>query len=129
MTAQVWANATAEVGPDHLADTTAVHGIPDTAALLADVAARALLTDPRFTDARAPLPASVTDASVAAGAAIAEAKLALASDAAAGTASRRSLGTGAAQAVPGDRLQVRVTVAGVAPAAPAVGDVWIDTSI
>lgn len=44
----------------------------------------------------------VINADVAAGAAIAESKLALASDAAAGTASRRTLGTGAAQAAPGD---------------------------
>ena len=45
---------------------------------------------------------AVTNAKVAAGAAIAESKLALASDAAAGTASRRTLGTGAAQAAPGN---------------------------
>lgn len=45
---------------------------------------------------------SVVDADVAADAAIAESKLTLASDAAAATASRRSLGTGAAQAAPGN---------------------------
>jgi hypothetical protein len=45
---------------------------------------------------------SITNAEVNAAAAIAESKLNLASDAAAGTASRRTLGTGAAQAAPGD---------------------------
>jgi hypothetical protein len=45
---------------------------------------------------------SVTNAKVAAAAAIAESKLSLASDAAAGTASRRTLGTGAAQAAAGN---------------------------
>jgi hypothetical protein len=45
---------------------------------------------------------AVTDAKVAAGAAIAESKLALASDAAAGVASRRTLGTGATQAAAGN---------------------------
>ncbi len=44
----------------------------------------------------------VTDIKVAANAAIAESKLALASDAAAGTASRRTLGTGATQAAAGN---------------------------
>jgi hypothetical protein len=48
------------------------------------------------------LDASVTNAKVAAGAAIAEGKLALASDAAPGTASRRTLGTGAQQAAAGN---------------------------
>lgn len=43
----------------------------------------------------------ITDAKVAGGAAIAESKLALASDAAAATASRRTLGNGATQAAPG----------------------------
>ena len=47
-------------------------------------------------------PLAVVDADVSAGAAIAEAKLALASDAAAGVASRRTLGTGALQASAGD---------------------------
>lgn len=45
---------------------------------------------------------SVTNAKVAADAAIAESKLSLASDAAAGTASRRTLGTGASQAAAGN---------------------------
>lgn len=44
----------------------------------------------------------IVDADVSASAAIAESKLALASDAAAGTASRRTLGTGALQALPGN---------------------------
>jgi hypothetical protein len=44
----------------------------------------------------------IADANVATGAAIQEAKLALASDAAAGTASRRTLGTGAQQACAGN---------------------------
>ena len=44
----------------------------------------------------------VVDADVNSGAAIAESKLALASDAAAGTASRRTLGTGATQAAAGN---------------------------
>jgi hypothetical protein len=83
-------------------------------------------TDARLSDQRTPLDGTVTDAKVAAGAAIAksklgavgvglaivdadvsaaaaiaESKLALASDAAAGTASRRTLGLGAQQAMPG----------------------------
>ena len=49
----------------------------------------------------APPDGSITDAKVAAGAAIAESKLALASDAAATTASRRTIGTGALQAASG----------------------------
>lgn len=44
----------------------------------------------------------LVDADIASGAAIAETKLSLASDAAAGTASRRTLGTGATQAMPGN---------------------------
>lgn len=47
-------------------------------------------------------PSAVTNAEVAAGAAIAESKLSLASDAAPGTASRRTLGPGPSQAAPGD---------------------------
>lgn len=46
----------------------------------------------------------IVDADVAAGAAIAESKLNLASDAAVGTASRRTLGTGAQQAAPGTHV-------------------------
>jgi microcystin-dependent protein len=59
-------------------------------------------TDPRLSDARNPLPGSVTNASVAPGAAIDESKLSLGSDAAAGVPSRRSLGTGSQQAAAGD---------------------------
>lgn len=58
--------------------------------------------DARLSDTRTPTDGSVTDVKVAAGAAIAESKLALASDAAAGTASRRTLGTGALQACAGN---------------------------
>lgn len=47
-------------------------------------------------------PLAVTNAEVSASAAIAESKLSLASDAAAGTASRRTLGTGATQAAAGN---------------------------
>jgi hypothetical protein len=55
-------------------------------------------------------PGAVTDAEVSSSAAIAESKLNLASDVAAGTASRRSLGTGATQAAAGTD---GVTAAGV----------------
>ncbi len=48
----------------------------------------------------------VADAQIAAGAGIAESKLSLASDAAAGTASRRTLGTGAAQAAAGNDTRI-----------------------
>lgn len=58
--------------------------------------------DARLSDARTPADGSVTDAKVASGAAIAESKLSLASDAAAGTASRRTLGTSATQAAAGN---------------------------
>jgi hypothetical protein len=57
--------------------------------------------DARLSDTRNPNPLSVTDASVATNAAIAETKLALASDAAAGTASRRTLGYTGNSAMPG----------------------------
>ena len=58
--------------------------------------------DARLTDTRTPTAGSVVDASVAAGAAIAESKLALATDAAAGTGSRRTLSiTSATAAMPG----------------------------
>lgn len=55
-----------------------------------------------LTNQRVPTDGSVTDAKVAAGASIAESKLNLASDAVAGTASRRTLGPGATQAAPGN---------------------------
>lgn len=60
-------------------------------------------TDSRLSDNRPPTDGSVTDAKVASGAAIAESKLALASDAAAATPSRRSLGTSGTQAAAGNR--------------------------
>lgn len=53
-----------------------------------------------------PSDGSVTDVKVAAAAAIAESKLALASDAAVGTASRRTLGTGALQAAAGNDSRI-----------------------
>jgi hypothetical protein len=58
--------------------------------------------DARFSDQRVPLDATVTNAKVAAAAAISESKLALASNAARTVASRRTLGTGATEAFPGD---------------------------
>lgn len=58
--------------------------------------------DARLSDTRTPTDGSVTNAKVDAAAAIAETKLSLASDAAAGTASRRSLGSGATQAAAGN---------------------------
>lgn len=73
--------------------------------------------DPRMTDVRTPSDASVTNAKVAGGAAIAESKLALASDAAAGTASRRTLGTGATQAAAGNHNHDAAYAALAAPAA------------
>ena len=57
---------------------------------------------------------AVVDADVNASAAIAESKLALASDAAVGTASRRTLGAGALQAMPGNRTLDAIS----APVAP-----------
>ena len=61
----------------------------------------------------------IVDGDISASAAIAESKLALASDAAAGTASRRTLGTGAQQAAAGN--DARFTNAR-APSGPAGGD-------
>jgi hypothetical protein len=58
--------------------------------------------DTRMSNQRVPTDSSVTNAKVDAAAAIAESKLNLASDAAAGTASRRTLGTGATQAAAGN---------------------------
>ena len=57
--------------------------------------------DARLSDTRTPTVGSVVDASVSGTAAIAESKLALASDAVATTASRRTIGTGALQAMAG----------------------------
>ena len=61
-------------------------------------------TDARLTDNRTPTDGSVTDVKVSNTAAIAESKLNLASDAAAGVASRRTLGTGSTQAAAGSDL-------------------------
>jgi len=58
--------------------------------------------DARLSDTRTPAALTVVDGSVSASAAIAESKLALASDAVAATPSRRTLGTGATQAAPGN---------------------------
>jgi hypothetical protein len=58
-------------------------------------------SDTRLADTRTPSALSVVDSMVSASAAIAESKLALASDAAAGTASRRTLGYTGTSAMPG----------------------------
>jgi hypothetical protein len=68
---------------------------------------------------------AVTDVDVAGSAAIAESKLALASDAAAGTASRRTLGTGAQQATAGNDTRLtnaRTPTAHATSHAPGGGD-------
>lgn len=79
-------------------------------------------TDTRLSDTRIPTDGSVTDAKVAAGAAIAESKLNLASDAAAGTASRRTLGTGALQAAAGTHTHPYVpTTRSIATTSPLTG--------
>lgn len=78
--------------------------------------------DARLSDTRTPTAASVVDASVAAGAAIAESKLALASDAVAATASRRTLGTGAQQAAAGNDARLSDT------RTPSTGSV-VDASV
>lgn len=76
-------------------------------AALAEVDAEKVpLTDARLTDQRVPTDGSVTNAKVDAAASIAESKLSLASDAAAGTASRRTLGAGSTQAAAGNHTHV-----------------------
>lgn len=86
-------------------------------------AARAAINGVADLDASGLLPlarlSGLTNAQIAANAAIAESKLALASDAAAGTASRRTLGTGALQAAPGN--DARFT-----PDKVLLPDVWAD---
>jgi hypothetical protein len=69
-------------------------------------------TDASTSNARTPTALSVVDASVSTTAAIAESKLALASDAAATTASRRSLGPGVTQAPQGNRVPERYALNG-----------------
>lgn len=86
-------------GIDTDSATTAIHHTLGTGANQA-----AAGNDSRLSDARTPTDSSVTNAKVASGAAIDESKLNLASDAAAGTASRRTLGTGASQAVAGTHV-------------------------
>lgn len=78
-------------------------GVPR-AGRAAQVLAKASGTDydTAWTDPASVLTGLIADAQVAAGAGIAESKLALASDAAVGTASRRTLGTGSRQAAAGD---------------------------
>lgn len=62
--------------------------------------------DTRLSDTRTPTDGSVTNAKVDAAAAIAESKLNLASDAAAGTASRRTLGTTSTSAAAGNDARI-----------------------
>lgn len=77
----------------------------------------AIGNDARLSDTRTPTDSSVTNAKVDAAAAIAESKLSLASDAAAGTASRRTLGTGSTQAAAGNHSHAAALV----PWAPQTG--------
>lgn len=63
----------------------------------------------------------IVDAMVAAGAAVQESKLALATDAAAGTGSRRTLGTGAQQAMAGNSTLATISAANAPAAAVAFG--------
>lgn len=78
-------------------DNTSDANKPVSTATQTALDAKAATTDPRF-----PAGADIVDADISATAAIAESKLALASDAAAATPSRRSLGTGATQAAAGN---------------------------
>jgi hypothetical protein len=80
---------------------------------LTQLTAAAVLTgDARLADTRIPTDGSVTNAKVAVGAGLAESKLALASDAPAGTPSRRTLGGGATQAAPGNHTHANSHVEG-----------------
>jgi PKD repeat protein len=67
---------------------------------------------------------AIVDTDVAAGAAIAEAKLSLASDAVAGTASRRTLGSGATQAAAGNDPRFPI-LATTPPGSPVDGQEWL----
>lgn len=79
----------------------------ETAARIAADNLRALLTDARLTDQRTPLDGSVTGAKVAAALI----------DPAAGTAGLRTLGTGAAQAIPGNTPVATLDAEGKVPIA------------
>lgn len=81
-----------------------------------------LPSDARLSDTRTPVDGSVTDAKVASNAGIAESKLALASDAVAGTASRRTLGTGARQAAAGNDPRLSDSRPDTAVRAALLGD-------
>jgi len=94
-----WVTARGGTAPDA---TTTSKGIVQLAGDLAGVA-----TAPQIA------PGVIVDADVSASAAIAESKLSLATDAAVGTGSRRTLGSGALQAMPGNRTLDAIT----APAA------------
>ena len=81
-------------------------------------------SDSRLTDDRTPTDGSVTNAKVSDTAAIAESKLNLASDSAAGTPSRRTLGTGATQAAAGSDLAALGTRVG---SVESSGDLFLAT--
>lgn len=78
--------------------------------------------DARLSDTRTPTDGSVTNAKVAAGAAIARSKLAIVDDDLPGNASLRTLGTGAQQAAPGNTSVQKgsVTASGLTTTGPVV---------
>lgn len=87
------------------ANSSHTHGISDLPVAASGASSTTQLPradDARLSDTRTPTDGTVTDIKVSATAAIAESKLNLATDAAPGTASRRSLGTGAQQAAAGN---------------------------
>lgn len=88
-------------------NATGVHVLPQPPIIGSGATQAVAGNDARLTDTRTPTDSSVTNAKVAADAAIAETKLSLASDAAAGTASRRTLGTGATQAAAGNHTHTK----------------------
>jgi hypothetical protein len=81
--------------------TTSSKGIVQLAGDLGGTAALPVIGAAKVTGSKI-AGSTITDANISASAAIAESKLSLASDAAAGTASRRTLGTGATQAAAGN---------------------------